>query len=85
MIPDGKAKSMSNVSSKIDAKESNKGKGEAKDSGKQKADQKLDDNGNVILSKKDLAKLAKKEKIAGIKAGTDVPATKGENPNKGGN
>jgi len=80
MIPDGKTKSMSTISSKIDAKEMNKGKGEVKDSGKQKAEKKFDDAGNEILSKKDLAKLAKKEKIAGIKAGTDVPAEKGARP-----
>lgn len=83
LIPDGKMSSMSKLGSKIDAKEMNKGKGESKDVGKQKAEKKLDDQGNEILSKKDLAKLAKKEKKDAAKSGNPLPEQpKGPRPNQ---
>ena len=82
-IPDGKTKAMSTVGHAIDAKEFQKGKeGDGKDAGKakkQKAPEpKLDDNGEVKLSKKELAKLAKKEKKADLKS--DLKA--GDGPKK---
>lgn len=80
LIPDGKAKAMSNVGHAIDAKELQKGKGgDAGKSKKQQAEVKLDDNGEVKLSKKDLAKLAKKEAKATVKAGGEVKP-KGNGP-----
>jgi hypothetical protein len=70
LIPDGKAKAMSTVGHVLDAKELQKGKGgDAGKSKKQQAEVKLDDNGEVKLSKKDLAKLAKKEAKKEGKAG----------------
>lgn len=70
MIPDGKASGMSNIKSAIDAKESNKGKGEMKkDSGKQQAEKKFDEEGKEVISKKDLKKLEKKQNKTDAKAG----------------
>ena len=77
LIPDGKAKAMSTVGHAIDAKELQKGKGaDTKKSGKQAAPVVLGEDGEVKLSKKDLAKLAKKENKTAAKA--DGGNNKGE-------
>jgi len=53
-IPDGKTKAMSAITHAVDAKESAKGKGDA---GKnKKKEQKLDADGNVVISKAELKK-----------------------------
>lgn len=66
MIPDGKSKNMSNVKSSIDAKDLAKGE-QKKKAGK--ADAPAEEGGEKKpLSKKELNKLAKKEKKSGMKA-----------------
>lgn len=78
-IPDGKAKAMSNITHSIDAAETQKGKGDVK-KGKKGADKPAAAEGEEVkLSKKDLAKLAKKEAKANMKAGIAVePKGKGK-------
>lgn len=66
-IPDGKTKTMSSISHKLDAKESAKGKGQAdvaanKSEMKKQADASAAGGEEEKLSKKQLAKMAKKEK-----------------------
>lgn len=78
MIPDGKSKNMSNVKSSIDAKDLAKGDQEGAGGKKKKAgkggdkpaaDAKAEEAGEKKpLSKKELNKLAKKEKKTGMKA-----------------
>jgi len=65
-IPDGKAKAMSSITHSIDAAETQKGKGsEAKVD--KKAKPPVAEGEEVKLSKKDLAKMAKKEAKAEAK------------------
>lgn len=59
-IPDGKTKAMSAVSHAIDAKEQAKGKGGADGGNKKQKEQKVDADGNVVLSKAEAKKQAKK-------------------------
>lgn len=59
-IPDGKSKAMSAVSHAIDAKEQAKGKGGAEGGNKKQKEQKVDADGNVVLSKAEAKKQAKK-------------------------
>ena len=61
-VPDGKTKSMSVVSSKVDAKEMAKGKGAAAESANKKEGGEENEGGEKKLSKKELKKLEKKEK-----------------------
>lgn len=76
-IPDGKAKAMSSITHTIDAAEMQKGKGNtAAKPDKKKNDKALaaGEGEEVKLSKKDLAKMAKKASKADMKAGVPQEA-----------
>jgi len=79
MIPDGKSKNMSNVKSEIDAKDLAKGAAGGKKEKAGKADAPAEEGGEKKpLSKKELNKLAKKEKKTGMKADTKVEGGDGK-------
>ena len=87
-IPDGKQSNMSKITSKLDVKEVAGGKSATTqvDKDKKKAEEelkKVGEDGEVKLSKKDLAKLAKKANKEAIKSGeAPIPKGKGAPPAK---